>query len=431
MHIPTVSPYLHIHTLEELFENTLALDVHRDDTSPMDNIVYNFTGETSAYYVTLPGSIVDQLAECANDAMAVMYRALDHFMESNDPDKYKKLGIENRFLIDVIEDSYRIDETLRRVDRSLPNYCGGIYGNFDATIDEHGKVWFYEYNGNTPVMAYESIVIQDKAREKLGQSEDAQFNQLFEYWLGYFQSMFNDFGKLTIAMAGYSELVCDLLTIDVMSNAALQAGHDAIVVDIRVDIELDHLTNTLHLKGKPEIIDFLFTLYPWEEYDTDALIVFKKNYESLRTRGKGTIIAEPAYKVVLSNKAFLAYVYQHFATDAHEAGIIPTFMNRGDIIGNKYVEKPVYGRLSNNIKVYEGDTLISETEGAFADDLSVFQPFTPLIATGIAGNLQYRIWMAPGENYEFEACGFAIRKSNSTFSMETETEEFLPHVLTK
>lgn len=426
-----IKPFMHIIEVDELFEKTLALDVHSEDTAPLNEIVKNFTGETQAYYVTVESAVVDELALKADEAIGVLYQALDHFMESDDPDKFAKLGITNNFLIGVINDSYHIDDYLAKIHPKLPNFSNGIYGNFDATVDMDGKVWFYEYNGNTPVMAYESIVIQDMALNKLGVNSDAQFNHMFEHWVTYFESMFNEFGALNIAMSGFSELVCDLLTIDIIANAATQAGHKAIVVDLRVDIELDHLTNTLHLKGEPEIIDYLFTLYPWEEYDDDSLIAFRKNYETLRRTGKGTLVSEPAYKVVMSNKAFLAYVYEYFADEALSAGIIPTYMTHGEVNTTKYVEKPVFGRLSCNIKVYDSGVLVNETDGAFNDDISVYQPFIPLISTGIAGNLQYRIWMAPNESYDFEACGFAVRKSNSVYSMATESEEFLPHVISE
>lgn len=420
---------------QDIFEDTMTYQLSQERENglkELDALVPNFASSDPIEYAEFSGVEVNKFVEQSNNAMALMYDCLSEFMDTATDEDYHAMGIHNSLLINAIKLSWDADTSLRAkgVPESLFN---GLYGNFDFTIDHNGNVWFYEYNGNTPVLTYESIVLQDM----FAQDKDVeQYNLLHERWVEFFTFIKNRIGSLSIMFNGFSEMVNDTLTLETMTNSANEAGHKAIIGDMRYDIDFDHMTNTFHSVQEESPLDYMMNLYPWEEYDDEALILFNKNYENLIQNGKGTIISEPAYKAVISNKAFLAYVTAKYPERARECGIIPTYTSDNfsvdKIVTSKYVKKPIYGRMSANIEVFNthDSKLISSTEGAYSDDECVFQPFTPLVGGG-KDNYQLRMWMAPTDDgsgtYVFSACGLAVRKSCSENNMEVETEIFIPH----
>lgn len=419
-----IIPHNSVYPIEQLFDNTIALDGQRER---LEELVPNLIGKTQGHLAYLTSAEVNACDVAAEKAIALLYKATERFIENEETSAYHRLGITSNLLIELIKESWQLDSYSGMIHRFMPNVVHGLYANFDATIDSDGKVWFYEFNGNTPVLCYESIVVQDTVFNHVGDGE--QSNSLFEAWCDLFTEMNREFGELKMVFGGFSSLVNDLLTIDTMCNAAIQCGHNATIVDMRYDIEFDHLDNMMYVTGDTRPIDYMFNLFPWEDYDEDSLITFKKNYRNLRENGKGTVVVEPPYKVLMSNKAFLAYVWEHFPEEAHEAGIIPTYL-QADKVEGTCVEKPIYGRMSANIRILDEGEVVDETSGDFGDNLMVYQPFTPLIETP-EGHFQLRVWLAPNTEYDYEylPCGIAVRRSNSRYNMNVETEEFIPHII--
>lgn len=421
---------------EEIFGETMTYQLAKEREGGMDELdalVPNFSNADLIEYAEFQSFQVKSFKYKANKAMELMYDCLEDFMETATQEDYHALGIHNPLLIEAIKKSWDADTSLRSsgVPESLFN---GLYGNFDFTIDHNNDIWFYEYNGNTPVLTFESIVLQDMVANELGFND--QCNELHERWCDFFAHIKQKTGVMNIMFNGFSDMINDTLTLETMTNAANQSGHKAIIGDMRYDIEFDHMTNTFHSIQAEEPLDYLMNLYPWEEYDDESLIMFNQNYDNLIKNGKGTVVAEPAYKAVISNKAFLAYITEKEPERAYDCGIISTYtadnFSVDKITTSKYVKKPIYGRMSANIEVFNtsDSKLISATEGAYSDDECVFQPFTPLVGGG-RDNYQLRMWMAPMDDgtgtYLFGACGLAVRKSCSENNMEVETEIFIPH----
>ena len=435
MQIKTTQYHL---STEEAFQDTVTSFFTKErngDISELDALIPNFQNNPNFQYLSISREEVDNIVNKSNKAMAFLYANLKKFMEEATDEDYHKLGIHNPLLIESIKLSWNLDKALRHkgVPESLFN---GIYGNFDLTIID-GDVFFYEYNGNTPVLTYESIVLQDKFFNDKNEDGE-QFNNLSETWIDFFSYVKSRVGPLRMVFAGHTDMINDTLTIETMVHAANVSGHYALLCDMRTDLFFDHMSNTFTLEDSDETIDYIFNLFPWEEYSDEALININKNYKNMMSRGKGTILSEPAYKIILSNKMFLAYVTENDYNGTIESGILPTFTdeNVANIKSDMYVRKPIYGRMSANIEVYENKESshkVADTGGDYQDELFINQPFAPL--NKLSGeNYQLRVWMAPvkeenSHEHLFSSCGLAVRKSSSDFSMDVETEVFIPHII--
>ncbi|MFC0337545.1 glutathionylspermidine synthase family protein [Kushneria avicenniae] len=418
-------------SLEALFEDTLSWQIQPDRTL-FEQLVPNFlnSGDGFRYASFSFEEMADHIDRLGN-ATEHLFRCLEHFMAHATEEDYRDLGITNPQLIRLIKMSWAADDKCRHIHPALFN---GLYGNLDYSIDDAGQHWIYEFNGNTPVLTYESIVVQHhfftEQRERLENVD--QFNGLSEAWQRFFMQIRDRHGRLNMAFAGFNALVNDTLTLETMCFAAAEAGHDAVILELGEDLEYDSYSQKYYRAGHDTPLDYLFGLFPWEDYDRQALSAFIANYENLIDTGRGTIIAEPPYKLLLSNKAFMAYMTRIDPEGSLKNGFIPTYLSPEPLAGQRYVCKPVYGRMSSNIQVFENDALIGETDGDYAGSSVVYQPFRDMIQIGDCW-YQLRMWLAPqetraGGDQVFTPVGMAVRRSTSALSMNVETEEFVPHV---
>ena len=417
--------------IEDIFQDTLSYIVYKNNPELLKTLVPNFIGETPFQYAQFSSAEVDNYKYKIEKALAFMYECVEAFIEKDDLDLYKKMGFDNPQLIELIKLSWQAAQV-----KGLPEeLVYGIYGNFDFVPDKEGGIKIYEYNGNTPVLTFESIVLQNCFIEDNGFASTSQYNNLSEVWQYMFKSVFKNHGVLNTVFAGCPELLNDVLTLETMAYSAQASGHDTFIADIKEDIDFDFMEQVFYKKDDDRPIDFMVNFFPWEDYDTYALDAFIKNYKNLIENGKGTIVAEPAFKILMSNKAFLSFMTDYDYDRMVECGFIPTYLDKTKLAGSKFIGKPVYGRMSSNIQFYEnGVDMVNETEGAYSDTLFVYQPFIDMVKVNNDEDFyQYRMWVAPSEyedgEFYFSSCGLAVRKSTSALSMNVETEEFIPHVI--
>lgn len=418
-------------SLEDLFEDTLTWQIQPDKTI-FEQLAPNFLNAGAGFqYASFSFDEMADHIDRLGKSTEHLFRCLEHFMTHATEQDYRDMGITNPKLLRLIKLSWEADEKCRHIHPALFN---GLYGNFDYTVDASGQHWIYEFNGNTPVLTYESIVLQDHflvdLRRRAGQID--QFNGLSESWQRFFRQVRERHGSLNMAFAGFNGLINDTLTLETMSFAAGEAGHHIAILELGEDLEYDSYSRRYYWAGHDEPLDYLFGLFPWEDYDSEALSAFIDNYESLASTGRGTVIAEPPYKLILSNKAFMAYMTRIDPEGSLKNGFIPTYLSPEPLAEQRYVSKPVYGRMSSNIRVFENDDLIGETDGDYADTLFIYQPFRDMIRIDESW-YQLRMWLAPqeeqyGGDYIFGPAGLAVRRSTSALSMNVETEEFVPHV---
>lgn len=296
-----------------------------------------------------------------------------------------------------------VAESWRRRDPSL-------YGRFDFAYDGEGPPKLIEYNADTPTSLFEAAVVQwfwleqMIARGKLPTDAD-QFNSLHERLIARWRA---------IAEGGFVHLACmsgsaeDAGTIAYLEDCARQAGSPTAALDMR-DIGL---ADDIFVDRQGRRIERLFKLYPWEWLFADA---FGRS-PALRDLA----CVEPAWKAVLSNKGFLALLWE--AEPGH-SNLLPCFFEDDERASSlvRYARKPLYSREGANVELVDGDRTIAQTAGGYGREGFVRQALHPL------PNFDGRhpvlgCWLVGDE-----PAGMGVREDVSLVT--SDRSRFVPHVI--
>ena len=154
----------------------------------------------------------------------------------------------------------------------------------------------------------------------------------------------------------------------------------------------------------------LFKLYPWEWLLADEFGVH------IREEGNQLLFIEPAWKMILSNKAILPLLWELFAGHPY---LLPAYFS-GDGLVN-YVKKPLLSREGANIEIRMGAELACQTDGEYGEEGFIYQELFPLPAFG--------------DNYPLigswvigqEPAGIGIREANGLIT--DNLSRFVPHLI--
>jgi glutathionylspermidine synthase len=262
-----------------------------------------------------------------------------------------------RILRDDRLSELRIPEAFQNLARkSWDRDDPSIYGRFDLSYNGNEPPKLLEYNADTPTSLLESAVTQWYWMEEVFSGED-QFNSIHERMIDRWKSIGGEEALYLACIKGSEE---DLATIEYIANTAAQAGlkTDGIFVE---DIGWDG-REFLDLKNRP--IRRVFKLYPWEwlvreEFGPHLL--------------KETIFwIEPAWKMLWSNKAILAILWEMFPGHPN---LLPTYFS-SEPLGASYVRKPIFGREGANITIKNGSQTLT-TDGDYGEEGFVYQAICP------------------------------------------------------
>ena len=346
-------------------------------------------GETywdeSGYYRFSAAEIdaIEQATYALNDA------CLAAVQEVVDQNRFDEFGIAPQ-VADYVKRSWDEDELT-------------IYGRFDLAFDGHGPPKLLEYNADTPTSLLEAAVIQWHWMKDTFPNLD-QFNsiheRLIEAW-GAAREASSD----TIYFTCLSGNIEDYMTTTYLRDTALQAG-------LRTEFLPIEQIGWNAPRGqfvdlREQQISRCFKLYPWEWMLKEA---FGPNLLADNTRW-----LEPPWKMLLSNKAILALLYEMFPQSPY---LLPASL---EPIDGDHVRKPLLGREGANVQVASGSRVTLETEGIYPGPW-VYQKFHPL--PRFDGN--YAVvgsWMVNGY-----ACGIGVREDASPVTQNAS--RFVPHVFT-
>lgn len=323
---------------------------------------------------------IDTIEEATNTLESLCIAAVEHIIEKK---RYAEMQIPKN-IINLIEASWN-------------NGHKNLYGRFDLTLDDKGIPKLLEYNADTPTALLEAAVIQwDWLQDKKPEAD--QFNsiheKLIEAWprLGLNTSL--------IHFTGILDNQEDAGTLNYLRDTAMQAGFNTELLDMR-DVGWSG-------KGFVDLsnqeIKTLFKLYPWEwmmhEKFCDHIIHSQ------------TLMLEPAWKLLLSNKAILAILWELFP---NHQNLLPSSLDVKKIRGD-FVRKPFFSREGANIQISKEDL---KTDGPYGAEGYVYQQYCPL--QNFSGN--YPVigsWVIAGES-----AGIGIREDKSPIT--TNASCFIPH----
>ena len=104
-------------------------------------------------------------------------------------------------------------------------------------------------------------------------------------------------------------------------------------------------------------------------------------------------IINPAYSLVFQSKKFLAKLSEQY----HSNILLKTTLDSSDFKSRKYVEKVVFGRLGENIRIIdENAQVIESTSGDFGEYDRIYQEFAELYKDDYGEYYQPGIYLVNG-----------------------------------
>ncbi|MFI8369228.1 glutathionylspermidine synthase family protein [Streptomyces sp. NPDC085466] len=355
--------------------------------------------DESAYYsFTLPE--VEALEEVVEELHAMCLAAAAHIVER---DRFADLGITDPKVAERVAESWR-----RRAE--LPS----LYARFDLVYDGTGPAKMLEYNADTPTSLVEAASPQWFWMEERFPGAD-QWNSLHERLVDAWkrQAPLLPPGPVHFAHSETDELGEDLMTVAYLRETAEQAGLATEALSVE-RIGWDRLSRRF-VDEKLRFIRSCFKLYPWEWLVTDR---FGKHVLSTLDNGGGsgtTCWIEPAWKMLLSNKALLAILWELYPGHPN---LLPAYLDGPRELASTtgWAAKPLLGREGAGVTLHEPGS-----EAVVRDEPCCYQGLAPL--PDFDGNRTLLgAWVV-----EDEAAGLGIRESAGPVT--DEYARFLPHVI--
>jgi len=294
------------------------------------------------------------------------------------------------------------------------DFAGGIDGL---------PIKLIEFNADTCSLMPETTIVQEEhwIQEQYKLS-DRPYNELVNSLTEHFKKIIRINPKkdktLLISTLDYEE---DLINVEVILKAAKKAGFEEVQMmpldkiifspDEGIFIELN--------QENYRRFDFFFKFIPWEfiAYEEPELmdILTKIVVNDLG------IVLNPAFTMLLQSKAICKFMYDHEPNNPH---LLKTSFNANDFPDNKYVSKPIFGRMGENIAFYDGGTEPEyQTEGDYEDFEKVYQELARFNEDRKEHLYQPSIF------YTNEPCGMAIRRQDDLII--DDDAEFVGHTIAR
>ena len=279
-----------------------------------------------------------------------------------------------------------------------------LYGRFDFSWDGNGEPKLLEYNADTPTALLEASVVQWHWLEDTRAQAD-QFNSLHEKLIARWKALREALGRSRLHVACMKASDEDLGTTEYLRDCALQAGWDAKPLFIE-DLGWNG-KRFVDLEDAP--LEVLFKLYPWEWLVRDEF--------GPHLLAHPAAMIEPAWKMLLSNKALLAVLWEmHYG----HPNLLPAHLTP-QRFASDYVRKPLLSREGSNIMI-RSRGVVREQPGAYGAEGFVYQGVAPLPEFGgrypVIGS-----WIVGDE-----PAGMGIREDDSPITQNTS--RFVPHYFT-
>ncbi|MEV4437873.1 glutathionylspermidine synthase family protein [Streptomyces sp. NPDC049577] len=363
--------------------------------------------DESAYYSFSLGE-VEALEEVVAELHEMCLTAAAHIVER---ERWADLGITDARLAGLIAEAWRRRE-------ELPS----LYGRFDLRYDgrDGGPAKMLEYNADTPTSLVEAASAQwfwmeDRFAAEVPGAD--QWNSLHERLVDAWKrqaALLPPGAPVHFAHSAGDELGEDLMTVAYLRETAEQAGLDTRAISVE-NIGWDALSGRF-VDERYGFVRACFKLYPWEWLATDE---FGPHVLDTLDNGGGTgstLWIEPAWKMLLSNKALLAILWELFPGHPN---LLPAYLDgpRELARGRGWVAKPLLGREGAGVTVHAPGA----REPVVRDEACCYQELAPL--PDFDGNrVVLGAWVV-----EDEPAGLGIRESAGLIT--DEYARFVPHVI--
>ncbi|MFG1699053.1 glutathionylspermidine synthase family protein [Nonomuraea sp. NPDC049309] len=288
------------------------------------------------------------------------------------------------------------------VARSWERRDDHLYARFDLRYDGTGPAKLLEYNADTPTSLVESSVVQWFWLQDVFPGDD-QWNSVHERLIDRWRELRLPPGPTHFAFTNADETGEEAMTVAYLQETAEQAGIETVAIAME-DIGWDPL-NRCFVDVEGRVMRSTFKLYPWEWMLTDEFGRHAVRY--------GTWL-EPLWKVLLSNKALLAVLWE---LNPGHPNLLPAYLD-GPRELTSFISKPLLGREGASMRIVTPDG-VQETPGMYGREGYVHQGFEPLpVFDGQRPVLG--AWVVADA-----AAGLGIRET--TGYITDDTSSFVPH----
>ncbi len=278
-------------------------------------------------------------------------------------------------------------------------------GRFDLAYDGNSAPKLLEYNADTPTSLLETAVVQWFWLNDARPGAD-QFNSIHERLIEAWKAL-----APMVEQSGMVHFAClrsdpeDRTTTDYLRDTCEQAGIPTVPLDM-AEIGWNG-TRFTDLDEQP--IQALFKLYPWEWILAEEF--------GPQVAGDTTGFIEPAWKMLLSNKAILPILWELFPDHPN---LLPAWFSP-EKLGGRHVRKPFFSREGLNVSIAGGGAPL-DTGGPYDETRSIYQAVAPLYEAdghyAVLGS-----WIIAGR-----AGGMGIREDTSPIT--GNLSRFVPHYFT-
>jgi glutathionylspermidine synthase len=351
--------------------------------------------DESAYYeFTMPE--IELIEKATARLWECCLGAVQHVIDNN---LYTKLAIPETF-IPYIERTWEEDHP-------------SIYGRFDLCYRD-GQVKMLEFNADTPTSLYEAGIVQWFWLQDFDKAKD-QFNSIHEKLIAYWKYLKDYLHPATLDNPSTLHFTCvresleDLTNTEYLRDCAIQGGLDTKLIYID---DIGWNTDTLSFVDlQDQAIKNIFKLYPWEwmMHETFA--------ENILTDSNKTFWIEPAWKMILSNKAILPILWELYPDCPY---LLPAYFEPDRL--TDYVKKPFLSREGANIEMIRAGAVLQQTEGEYGEEGHIYQQLFTL--PSFDGNYPVLGSWIIGQ----EPAGMGIREAGTLVT--DNLSRFIPHLIT-
>ncbi len=298
------------------------------------------------------------------------------------------------------------EKAINLIERSWDEDAPSIYGRFDLGFDGN-QVKLFEFNADTPTSIFEAGIVQWFWLQDYNKDAD-QFNIIHEQLIAYWKHLKPYLYDGPVHFACIKGSLEDLTTVEYMRDCAIQAGYETKLIFID-DLGWENSTGVF-VDMEDQVVKNIFKLYPWE------WMVEETFFDQLLQKSDMHWI-EPAWKMILSNKAILPILWELFPDSPY---LLECYTEAENTLSS-YVRKPILSREGANIQVIRNGHVEAQTKGAYGAEGFVCQALfeipkftgkTAVIGSWIIGQ---------------EASGIGIRESSSVIT--ENTSNFIPHLI--
>lgn len=243
-----------------------------------------------------------------------------------------------------------------------------VMGRFDLAYQAGQPPKLLEYNADTPTLVIETALVQWFWHQEVAPEAD-QFNSLHEKLVERYRAIgalmepgttlhVSSLRDVDDGLGQAASSVEEFAHAHYFIECAAQAGVPTKFLAIP-DVGHDPTRLALvDLEGEP--IRYWAKLYPWEwliEEEFGKVLLWDR-----------IGIVEPAWKMLLSNKAILPILWHLFPDHPN---LLPSFFEEDERLGERWVSKPLLGREGGNVTLRQGGSRFST--GGLYDGPRVFQ----------------------------------------------------------